>query len=69
MNFQQTLMHCAANKDLIENFDRLRGTNLSRRGSPLALAIDDSTGRTDADLKLFVDFVRTYVYMPLLTSE
>jgi len=44
-------------KDLIAEFDRLKGHNLSRVGTPLDLMIDDSTGRTEQALDDFTDFV------------
>jgi len=52
-----TMKATAANKELIANFDRLRGTNLSLCGSPLELAIDKASGRLEHDLMLFLEFV------------
>ena len=48
---------CALNEELLNEFDRLRGTNVSRRGDALTLAIDDQTGRFDADVHKFIEFV------------
>lgn len=59
--FQQAL----GNQELVANFDRLRGTNLSGAGSPLALAIDQATGRLDSDMQAFADFVSECIYQRL----
>ncbi len=48
--------------ELVENFDRLTGFNLLRKGSPVELAIDDATGRQEAGVRAFAEFVRDYVY-------
>lgn len=48
--------------ELVREFDRLKGTNLSRCGSPLDLLIDESTGRLEHDFAEFVEFVRTAIY-------
>jgi hypothetical protein len=45
---------------LIEQYDRLNGTNLSRKGSPLKLAIDDASGRTAADREAFLVFFKKF---------
>lgn len=63
---RQTFIEClvvAANTpELVAEFDRLTGHNLSRNGSQLELMIDDSTGRTDDGVKDFVCFVRECIY-------
>lgn len=43
--------------ELLEQFDRLAGTNLRLRGSPLDVQIDVSSGRLARDTALFVAFV------------
>jgi len=48
--------------ELLENLDRLWGTNLCRRGSGLELAIDQGAGRTDDDMRKFIEFVYEYIY-------
>lgn len=65
MNFIEVLHECANNQEFVENFDRLRGTNLSRRGAPIGLAIDAATGRMESDTELFYDFVLEYVWLPI----
>lgn len=68
MTFSDCLYECAANREFISNFDRLYGSNLSRSGSPIELMVDDSSGRTDADAKAFINFVWQYVWCPLLAQ-
>lgn len=43
---------------LLEEFDRLRDTNLSLRGTALDLQIDLACNRLDHDLELFAEFVQ-----------
>jgi hypothetical protein len=54
--FKEFVEEAAHNKILVAEFDRLQGTNLSRQGTGLDLMIDDSSGRTDHDCKLFLEF-------------
>jgi len=60
--FMVCLGEASGTPGLVAEFDRLQGANLSRRGCPLDLMIDDATGRMDADLAAFVEFVREAVY-------
>jgi hypothetical protein len=48
-------------RELVENFDRLYGANLCRRGSPISLMVDEATGRQDADMEAFCKFVFDFV--------
>ncbi len=48
--------------ELIEQFDRLMGTNLRCAGNELEFLIDKASGRFDHDFELFLDFVRDRVY-------
>lgn len=66
--FLSCLRAAAANPELVEQFDRLRGTNLMRRGTGFQLAIDEACGRLEGDLAAFADFVREHVYAPLLAE-
>lgn len=62
VTFADCIRACLDSPELLEHLDRLRGTNLSRRGSPLELAVDDATGRTGADLAVFLDFVKDCIW-------
>ena len=55
--------------ELVVEFDRLYGANLTRRGTGLDLMIDDATGRTGDDLDRFTDFVRDCVYSRVQRPE
>lgn len=65
VTFLDCLFECAGNAEMVRHFDRLRGTNLSLRGGPINLAVDQATGRLDHDLALFVDFVWDCVWIRL----
>ena len=47
---------CASHKALIANYDRLCGTNLSRKGTAIELKIDDSTGRFEDEAQKFFEW-------------
>ena len=69
MNFAEVVKECISNKEFISQYDRLKGSNLQRKGSPVDLAIDDSSGRYESELFEFFDFVVEYVWDPLLRAE
>lgn len=54
--FAEFVRTCASNDDLVREFDRLYGTNVGQRGTPLDLAIDDATGRQTSDAMVFLAF-------------
>jgi hypothetical protein len=62
LTFATCLAQCAADSALVANYDRLRGTNLSQKGSGLLLEIDRVTGRLESELRDFVDFCWTVVF-------
>jgi hypothetical protein len=64
--FEKCLLEAAATPGMLVEYDRLNGTNLARRGTPLDLAIDQATGRMEAEIEGFVEFVRTYIYWPVM---
>ena len=65
LTFYQVLMRCAVEPELIANYDRLNGTNLSLKGSRLDRMIDESTGRLDSELAGFIEFVYDCVWLRL----
>lgn len=69
ISFETCLMEAAKNKELVQQFDRLHGANLSFKGSSLELAIDKSSGRTDAEIQKFIEFVDKYVYQTLPNNQ
>lgn len=56
VHFIQWMSMCSESVELRTQFDRLRGTNVSRRGSPMNVMIDDATGKFEADARAFFDF-------------
>lgn len=60
---------CLGNKEMVAEFDRLSGTNLSRRGNPLELMIDEATDRNEVELHMFAEFVMDVVIMRLDARE
>ena len=49
---------CAGNGELLANYDRLRGTNLSGRGTPIERMIDEATGKLEEEALAFFDWCR-----------
>ena len=49
---------CAGNGELLANYDRLRGTNLSGRGTPIERMIDEATGKLEEEALGFFDWCR-----------
>lgn len=60
--FHVCLDEAIGNRELLREFDRLYGHNLSRRGAPLDLMVDESSGRMEAGVAAFVEFVHAYIY-------
>ncbi len=54
--FLDWLKLCVTNKEMLAQYDRLRGTNLSCSGAPMDLLIDQSTGRLEAEALPFFEF-------------
>lgn len=68
MTFEKCLMECAANQELIKQFDRLRGTNLQMKGAPVELMVDEASGRLADDVGKFVSFVFECIYLPVMAK-
>ncbi len=68
MSFQDVVFECLQNRELVREFDRLRGTNVAMRGAPINLMIDKACGKDKADLKLFFAFVFECVWLPLVAG-
>lgn len=73
--FRWMVEEAFATKELVRGFDRLRGTSLTtQRLSPIEVMVDEATGhdiqKQEHDLRLFVEFVREFIYdrlVPLIT--
>lgn len=62
MTFKECVLACYDNRELVAEFDRLKGTNLMHRGNSLDAQIDFSSGKTQLDLQQFIEFVRECVW-------
>lgn len=69
MTFSECVLECTKNKELIAEFDRLNGTNLSLRGSNLDLQIDIACGRMEQEIPKFLTFVKECVWDRLPVEE
>ncbi len=47
---------------MVKEYDRLRGTNLSMKGAPLELMIDQATGRFENEVEDFIEWIYTDVW-------
>ncbi|NHR04423.1 hypothetical protein HA052_04360 [Chromobacterium haemolyticum] len=63
VSFEQCLAQCVQTKELVDAYDRLQGTNLARRGSPLDLAIDVASGRLESELEEYIEFCWDSIFM------
>ena len=61
--FLDCLMAASANSELVREFDRLTGSNLSFKGAAIEVAIDAASGRLDAELKRFCEFVWNCIFL------
>jgi hypothetical protein len=62
VSFHSCLMECIGNQELVENYDRLYGSNISLKGSGLALEIDKVCGRQETEFRDFIEFCWEYVF-------
>jgi hypothetical protein len=65
--YAQCLSYAASLPEFVAEFDRLHGTHLAKldRRTPLDAMIDDATGRDNAALAAFCQFVFAFVWLPL----
>ncbi len=67
MTFGECVIECAKHRELVEQFDRLRGTKLSKvgTGAPIERMIDEATDRYNDDAAKWVEFVWDFVWTRL----
>jgi hypothetical protein len=63
VSFATCIQQALKTPEYIANYDRLRGSNLSLRGSGLDLAIDQATGRINHDLEGLLEFCWEYLFL------
>jgi hypothetical protein len=68
--FADTVMYILNNQpDFVKEYDRLNGTNISKKLSPIENMIDAVSGNRDSELRNFFDVVRITVFEPALAEE
>jgi hypothetical protein len=77
MNFQDCLKECCLNRDLVGEFNRLSGTNLTfiDTRAPITKMIDEATGyqkvldeRQHQDMQKFISFCFEFIWIPFLNT-
>ena len=71
MNFEDCLMACAGNRELVSEFNRLSGFHLGETRTPIEVQIDTACGY-DPDQEAilhFLDFIFEFIWLPLLAQE
>ena len=63
LSYLSCLETAASMPELVKELDRLHHTNLSRKRHPLDYAIDEATGKSKADLEVFMRFVWNCVFL------
>jgi hypothetical protein len=63
--FQACLRGAVETPELVAQFDRLYGARLVTKQSPIDAMIDKATGKQEADMRGFVEFVHNAIYLRL----
>jgi len=67
--FVRCMQAAACNKELLAEFDRLTGFNVSQKGPGIVQEIDRATGYLDQGARAFYEFVVDCVYRPVQELE
>lgn len=67
--FQDAVMLCFNNMQFLSEYDRLNGTNLSKRLSPIENMIDEATKMRDIELLGFIAFVDNFIWTPVVADS
>ncbi len=65
LTFMQCAEQCIQTLELVREIDRLYGTDLLSRRSPIEQMIDKATGKVDSDMQTFLRFVWNCVFIRL----
>ncbi len=68
ITYDDAVRACLGDPAFLEEYDRLRGTTFSQRGSIKNL-IDQATGKYDADAKELAFFIRDHIWRPAVELE
>jgi hypothetical protein len=69
MTFLDVLVEVCNTPELVAQYDRIYGSNLSYHGSLLALQIDQACGRQESEFPAFVEWVKDVVWDRVPRSE
>lgn len=58
---QEAVFQCYDNKEFVEQYNRLTGSNINKNKTAIESMIDEATGKTTDELKKFIEFVQEYV--------
>jgi hypothetical protein len=64
--FSACMREAIGTPELVANFDRLYGASLTTPRSPIERMVDKATGKTEDDMRAFVEFVHDCIYLRLL---
>jgi hypothetical protein len=65
ISFYDALCMALDMPELVAQFDRLYGASLGKNLPPIARAVDDATGKTEADVLAFIEFFHECVWTRL----
>ena len=68
LTFEDTILHCLDNPELVREFNRLSGCKIGLDNRPAIIKmVDEATGYDpfEADYKKFIDFVFQTIWLPL----
>lgn len=68
ISLEQAITEAINTSELIQQYERLTGARL-RGGAPIEQMIDKSTGYDKEQWNRFFDFVRDYIWMPVIIKE
>lgn len=80
MTFEDCVLECCKNQELVEQFNRLTGKKVLvqfyEKRQPIVQMIDEATGyqrvldqNSHEDMQAFITFVFEYIWSPLIESE
>ncbi len=65
ISLEETIQKCLKNEELITQYKRLYGARLGG-GAPIERMIDKATNYEQEEWRRFFDFVKHYIWLPLL---
>lgn len=70
MTFHECVLECAANRELVAEYDRLTGSRLGQlpNRSPIEQMVDEASGRNNTEAAKFAVFVHEFVWTRLATT-